>query len=47
MGNMPQILGFNPRPRMEGDELAIRLLISIAGFNPRPRMEGDAGYVQV
>jgi len=34
-------LGFNPRPRTEGDDNIIEYFRGINGFNPRPRTEGD------
>ena len=33
---------FNPRPREEGDEPALRERLPARNFNPRPREEGDA-----
>ena len=35
------IMGFNPRPRMEGDPALGTQRWVIISFNPRPRMEGD------
>ena len=32
---------FNPRPREEGDNWDIMLILVIFNFNPRPREEGD------
>ena len=36
--------GFNPRPRMGGDGLILRLKVMGLSFNPRPRMGGDYIY---
>ena len=37
---------FNPRPRKEGDPLAVTVAPSPGDFNPRPRKEGDVRHYQ-
>ena len=34
-------LNFNPRPRKEGDPVALSVITAAVNFNPRPRKEGD------
>jgi len=36
-------VGFNPRPRVEGDEHEEYRTSHYVSFNPRPRVEGDSG----
>ena len=40
-----RFLGFNPRPRVEGDDGLEQGKHWITCFNPRPRVEGDKGVV--
>ena len=39
------VLGFNPRPREEGDNIVANVIPHEKSFNPRPREEGDYALV--
>ena len=40
-------IGFNPRPYVRGDVMAVTKVVDAFSFNPRPYVRGDALMVSV